>query len=268
MTPRGVTKSLIALVFVDVLIITSAAAAQKNLEGMWSDPPHTAAGEFCYAWCTDAGLEYLNKLLDDPANDSRPFRELLAEAAKHQLDTYIRPRLTQAALKTFPLDPASDPSFTKCEPYGAGQQIFARHQLEIRGRSADRVEMRYGEWDALRTIHLNLRKDAPTEMPSLLGYSVGHWEGEVLVVETSRILPRRIFGHDGAEHSSQLQITERYVRSNDGKTLTLTATLEDPWALKEPVVLKKIWNWSPNSRIAPYTDCERPAESSKGAGQR
>jgi hypothetical protein len=248
------------------------AQAQKgiaNLQGMWSDPPHTAEGWFCFGWCTDAGLEYLNKLLDDPSNDVRPFPELAAAAAKYQRELYIRPRLTEAALKTFPLDPATDPSFTKCEPYGAGQQIFARHQLEIRARGADRIEMRYGEWDALRTVYLTTTsKGAAAGEPTLLGHSVGHWEDETLVIETSGISARRIFGHDGAEHSNQLRIIERYARAKDGKTLTLTATLEDPWALKQPVVLKKIWGWSPNSRIAPYKDCERPVEPSKGVGQR
>ena len=66
---------------------------------MWSDPPATAVGTFCFFSCTDAGIERLNALLDDPANDKRPFPQLQAEAAKYQTDTYLRPRLTDAALK-------------------------------------------------------------------------------------------------------------------------------------------------------------------------
>jgi hypothetical protein len=40
---------------------------------MWSDTPNTAVGLFCFGWCTDVGIDRLNKLLDDPANDSRPY---------------------------------------------------------------------------------------------------------------------------------------------------------------------------------------------------
>jgi len=65
--------------------LAPSAHAQKlagELAGMWSDPPHTATGEFCFAWCTDAGMEDLNRLLDNPANDARPFAQLSAEASK------------------------------------------------------------------------------------------------------------------------------------------------------------------------------------------
>ena len=72
-----------------------------------------------------------------------------------------------------------------------------------------------------------------------------------------------MFGSDGAKHSDQLKTTERYTRSQDGKTLLLTATFEDPLSLREPVVLKKIWSWAPGSEIAPYKDCQRPDEFSK-----
>ena len=49
---------------------------------------------------------------------------------------------------------------------------------------------------------------------------------------------------------------ERFARSAKGDTLLLTATIADPWGLKEPVVIKKIWAWAPKSEIAPYKNCE------------
>ena len=253
------------LVFILLTGIPATAGQQSsrpNLEGMWSDPPATAVDEFCSGWCTDAGIGYLNKLLDDPANDVRPFAELQAEAAKHQLETYIVPRLTAAALKTYPLDPADDPAFLRCEPYGLVRQMRARHQLEIRQRGGDRIELRYGEWDAKRMVYLDGRKRPTSQPPTLLGHSVGHWDGETLIVETTGIRPN-LFSFS-VKHSDQVRVVERYTRSNDGKTLTLAATLEDPLTLKEPVVIKRIWRWAPESKIAPYKDCQRPTEFSKG----
>ena len=52
---------------------SEAQSSRPNLEGMWSDPPATAVGAFCSFACTDAGIDRLNALLDDPANDARPF---------------------------------------------------------------------------------------------------------------------------------------------------------------------------------------------------
>jgi hypothetical protein len=51
---------------------------------------------------------------------------------------------------------------------------------------------------------------------------------------------------------------ERYSRSDDGDRLLLTITLDDPWSMLEPLVLKRIWSHAPDEQIFPDTDCERP----------
>jgi hypothetical protein len=260
----------LALLTILLLLATTATAAQQqraDLEGMWSDPPRTAVGEFCFAWCTDVGIDYLNKLLDDPANDARPVGELLAQAAKYQTDAYVKSSLTDEALKAYPLDPADDPAFLRCQPIGGARQIFVRHQLDIRRRGKDRLEFHYGEWDATRTIYVDGRKRPPKEPPSRMGYSLGHWEGDALVIETSGFTQDRLESNI-ALHSDQLRIVERYTRGSDGKTLMLTATIEDPTILRTPLVLKKIWGWSPASHIDPYRDCQLPTEILKGTNRK
>jgi|RhiMetdeSRZDD1v2_1073273.scaffolds.fasta_scaffold14594_9 hypothetical protein len=260
----------LALLAILLLVAKAATAMQQQpagFEGMWSDPPHSAVGEFCFAWCTDAGIDYLNKLLDDPANDARPFGELLAQATKYQADAYIKPLLTADALKAYPLDPADDPAFLRCQPIGGARQIFVRHQLDIRRRGKDRLEFHYGEWDATRTIYVDGRKRPPKEPPSRMGYSLGHWEGDALVIETSGFTPDRLESNI-AVHSDQLRIVERYTRAPDGKTLMLTVTIEDPTILRAPLVFKKIWGWSPASHIDPYRDCQIPTEILKGTNRK
>jgi len=257
--------ALLALTLVTA--ISGPAVAQErrpDLAGMWSDPPFTALDSFCYFFCTDAGLDYLEGLLDDPANDERPYPEISAEASKHQQNQYFRPRLTAAASATFPLDPADDPGFLYCEPWGFTRQIFAPHQLEIR-QEVDRVEMRYGEWDARRTIYLDGRRPAADQPPTLLGHSVGRYEGDTLVIETSAV--RAGITAWDAESSDQTRAVERYSRSADGERLLLSVTMEDPWSLAEPVVVKKVWSRAPDQQIFPYEDYERPTEFTRGTGQ-
>jgi hypothetical protein len=256
------------LLLVGLIVFPLSLDAQSSrLEGMWSDPPATTVGALCFFLCTDAGIERLNALLDDPKNDALPFTELQREARQYTVET-IRHRLTEAALKTYPIDQAENPSFLRCEPPGLAQQMFMPHQLEIRLRGKDRIEFRYGEWEARRTVYLDGRRRPASEPPTKMGLSVGHWDGETLVVETSGIAAG-IAGWPqllafSSLHSDQLHIVERYTRSTDGKSLMLIATVEDPWSLKEPLVLKKIWGWSPKSKIAPYKDCQVPTEFSKG----
>ena len=191
MTLEGIVKwasgVMVLIPLIGVPSPTSAQSSRPSLEGMWSDPPSTAVGQFCFFACTDAGIDRLNALLDNPANDARPYPELEAEAKAHERNQYIRPRLTAAALKAFPLDPADDPGFLRCEPWGLARQMFAPHQIEIRQGGNDRIELRYGEWDARRTIYLDGRKRPANQAPSLLGHSVGRWDGDRLVVETSGV---------------------------------------------------------------------------------
>jgi hypothetical protein len=260
----NIVKSRVGM---SVLILAACTLARgqspaPKFVGMWSDPPATITGDFCAGWCTDAGIERLNALLDNPANDARPLGQLRGEADNYSLERYIRPRLTESALKTYPKDPADDPSFLRCEPYGFARQLIARHQLQIRQVGKDRLEMRYGEWDARRTIFMDGRKRPANEPLSSLGYSVGRWEGETLVIETSRI--RANITPWRSDHSDQLHVVERYTRSTDGKTLTLAATMEDPLSLREPVVIKHIWGWRPDQTIAAYDQCEIPSEFKKG----
>jgi hypothetical protein len=132
------------------------SARIQKLSGMWSDPPVTIIGQFCAGWCTDAGIDRLNALLDEPANDKRSVGQLQNDAHTFERDKYIRPRLTAAALRNYPLDPADDPSFLRCEPYGLARQFIARHQLEIRESGKDRLDFHYGEWDVHRTIFMDV----------------------------------------------------------------------------------------------------------------
>jgi hypothetical protein len=250
-------------------------SSRPNLSGMWSDPPATLLDTFCIFWCSDAGLERLNALLDDPANDSRPIVALYVEAAGYQREQYIEPRLTPEGLASLNLDPADDPGFLNCEPWAFAREIFAPHQLEI-AQHDDRVQMRYGEWTIQRSIPIGPIPPAVDAL-SAMGSSVARYEGDALVIVTSRIAANlapwgqgfptgTLLPFDG-RHSGELRVVERYTRSDDGERLLLTATLEDPWALREPLVLKKVWGAAPDQEISPYESCEPPTEFKRGTNQ-
>src|SRR5712692_10739817 len=91
--PKCGSGLLIFLLITLVPTFTAAQSSRSKLEGMWSDPPATTVGSFCSFLCTDAGIERLNALLDDPANDARPFEQLQTEAKTYERE-YIRSRFT------------------------------------------------------------------------------------------------------------------------------------------------------------------------------
>lgn len=126
-----VRRSAVSLLAFSLSVPIAAQQRAVDLSGMWSDPPATLEDTFCLFFCTQVGLDRLAALLADEANDERPIiPDLFGEAGAFQLDSYIKPRLTPAAVATLGIDPADDPGFLECEPWAFAREIFAPHQIE------------------------------------------------------------------------------------------------------------------------------------------
>ena len=94
--------------------------------------------------------------------------------------------------------------------------------------------MTYGFMDIVRTIHLDMEAHPDDIEPSRAGHSIGHWEGDTLVVDTIGFTPGFLDGRSGTLHSDQLHIIERFTRDEDGTTLLRTHWGEDPLYLTAP----------------------------------
>jgi hypothetical protein len=69
------------------------------------------------------------------------------------------------------------------------------------------------------------------------GHSVGHWEGDTLVIETVGFNDKFWFDFVGHPHTTQLKTVERYTRTDAG-TLENVITITDPGAYKKPFTVK------------------------------
>jgi hypothetical protein len=77
---------------------------------------------------------------------------------------------------------------------------------------------------------------SPDEIdPNYYGYSVGHWEGDVLVIDTVGTKPGQRLGEPGITNSDALKINERiYLDPENKDILHLDFTFEDPNVLAQP----------------------------------
>src|SRR5215813_15100993 len=98
-----------------------------------------------------------------------------------------------------------------------------------------------------RQIFLDGRALEVAPNPNWMGYSVGHWEGDTLVVESFGFNDRTWLDHDGHPHTEKLRMTERYRRRNFGN-LELEVTLSDPGAYTRP------WTVAVRAELAPDTE--------------
>jgi len=98
-----------------------------------------------------------------------------------------------------------------------------------------------------RQIHMDGRKLPKNPNPSWMGYSVGRWDGDTLVVETSGFTERAWLDYDGHPHTEALRLTERYRRRDFGH-LDVKLTFDDPGAYERP------WTVSVPMELFPDTE--------------
>lgn len=152
-----------------------------------------------------------------------------------------------AAKVTF--DSATDP-IMDCVPDGMPRGMMHPSPVEFLDEG-ERIVLLVQEHDLVRTIHM--RADAAlVERPATpLGYSVGHWDGNTLVVETARIDWPYSDGN-GVPQSDEAKHIERFTLSPDEARLDYEMTSIDPRYLRQPAVREGYWEWLPGVELRPY----------------
>lgn len=140
-----------------------------------------------------------------------------------------------------------------CAPLGMPGAMMSPHPIEFLQRGED-IVLRLEEWDAVRTIHMTPGANVVDPRASTLGYSVGHWDDETLIVTTNRIDYPYMDEH-GTPQSDAMTVVERFMLSADGLSLNWAATVTDPETFTEPfVAFTTRWAWVPGEVLQPY-DC-------------
>ena len=99
-----------------------------------------------------------------------------------------------------------------------------------------------------REIFLDGRKLPDDPNPAWLGYSVGHWEGDTLVVESAGFNDRTWLDRAGHPHSEKLRVTEKFRRVDFGH-MRFQITYDDPEALTRPLTISVAVNYAPDTEM-------------------
>jgi len=90
------------------------------------------------------------------------------------------------------------------------------------------------EYDhSVQHIYTDGRKHPEDLTPTYMGHSIGHWEGDTLVVDTVGLNGKLWLDRLGHPESDQMHITQRFKRADD-KTLQIDFTFDDPKAYPKP----------------------------------
>jgi len=102
-----------------------------------------------------------------------------------------------------------------------------------------------------RTIYLDGRAHPADLDPTFYGHSVGHFEGDALVVDTVGFNEKFWLSREGIPHTEKLHLIERFTRT-DYNDLKYEATIDDPGAYS--ATWTGGWNipWNPNAEPYEY----------------
>jgi hypothetical protein len=138
----------------------------------------------------------------------------------------------------------------KCFMPGIPRATYQPYPFQI-VQSADNILMTYEFASASRIIRVNSAEKSPA--PAWMGWSIGRWDGESLVVEVTDHMEETWFDRAGNYHSDALKVTERYT-AIDANTLQYQATIEDPkvysraWTMSMPLYRRR----EPNVQLLEY----------------
>jgi len=158
--------------------------------------------------------------------------------------------LTPAAKKALAAwDPVHDTVARDCNPKGMPTIMEQPYGMAFEDHGST-IVLKLEEYDTVRTIHVS-DGSKPPAAKSLLGYSMGKWDGTTLDVTTTGISWGYI-APNGLPQGPTSRMEERFTPSADGKRLAYTVTITDPDTFTTPAVLKRAWVWQEGERVQRY----------------
>ena len=161
-------------------------------------------------------------------------------------------------------DPINHP-ILDCVPRGMPERMLPGSMEFV--DEGDRIVIRHFWWGGDRIIHMD--RDSPPEGTphSHLGYSIGRWESDdVLVIDTT-LVNYPYFDREGTPQSNQVEFEERFTvilaEGEEPARLGYRLTATDPVMYDEPLVIETAFNWSPRGNIE-TSSCELWERSEQG----
>lgn len=155
--------------------------------------------------------------------------------------------------------PMYDPT-AGCQPSGIPRIITAPYPQEII-QTPDQIIFLVEVMHTFRIVHLNAKHPDEVE-PSHFGHSIGHWEGDTLVIDTIGFVKQTQIDEAGTLHSDQMHVVQRIRKVGD--TLEILFTIDDPGAFTKPWTARRVWQWRPDVRFSEYV-CEENNRNAPGA---
>jgi hypothetical protein len=130
----------------------------------------------------------------------------------------------------------------RCWPGGVPGQLLYPAEPVYFIQTPKEVWMIWQRDHMVRRVYMT-DKHTANPKPQSFGESIGHYEGDTLVVDTIGLSTKNNFIDNWrTPHTEKEHAVERFTISPDGKTLTAVVMVEDPDTFNEPIHMKQTWH--------------------------
>jgi hypothetical protein len=190
----------------------------------------------------------------DPDPDGRPGgvengiapRHFISVTSRNPAEVPFQPWAREVALTRLARNGKDDPS-SNCEPIGVPRYDSFPSPYKIIQLSGLTIVLH--EYDTtFRQIFTDGRSFPVDPQPSWMGYSVGRWEGDTLVVETVGFNDRSWLDVMGHAHSEAMRVVERFTRLDLGH-MRIDVTIDDPKTYTRPLTFTQEQHLLPDTEL-------------------
>ena len=156
-------------------------------------------------------------------------------------------------------NPTDDGDYTgSCLPFGHSRGMGSPDPIQIM-LTPTSMAFLYEQNSWFKVLPIDGRAHNPKKVPTWFGDSIGHWDGETMVVDTTNFNGFTRLDTNGHPHSNQLHMIERFTRTDLGH-IAYQVTYDDPKAYTKAIVNDRTFTLRPDWEIQEYS-CE---ENNKG----
>jgi hypothetical protein len=178
---------------------------------------------------SDPAHPYLS-FYKSPRNPHPAFR--IADLTNPTLQPWTRERLRRVNERVASGEVVAIPK-ERCWPVGMPGFLLLPATPVYFLQTAKDVRMIWMQDHQIRDVRLDAQHPADVK-PSWYGDSVGHYEGDTLVVDTVGITTKAYVDNYQTPHTEALHVVERYHLLDGGNTLEVNVLVEDPGAFTTP----------------------------------
>jgi hypothetical protein len=149
-------------------------------------------------------------------------------------------------------------AWVSCRPGAVSTMTMPREKIVVL-ESAGEVTMLFEMPRMVRRVRMNASHPQALT-PGYVGDSVGHWEGNTLVVDTLGFNGYAELDARGQPTSARLHTVERLTLSADGASIDIATTIDDPEYYSQPFTIQRSWKKSPARHPFEYDCMENPRQ--------